>query len=40
MLGPLKEIIETGYEVYHPPPVCEIELKILDDQTLVAARVL
>jgi hypothetical protein len=32
----LKEMLETGYEVYHPPPECEIELQVLNGQTLRA----
>ena len=32
----LKRIIETGYEVYHPSPDCEIELRVVDGQTLCA----
>lgn len=32
----LKRIIETGYEVYHPRPDCEIDLRIEDGQTLCA----
>jgi len=32
----LKEMFEIGYDVYHPPPECEIELKVLDRRSLLA----
>lgn len=32
----LKEMFEVGYDVYHPPPECEIELQVSDSQTLRA----
>ncbi len=32
----LREAIEIGYEVYHPPPECEIELQVLDDSSVEA----
>lgn len=32
----LKEMFQVGYDVYHPPPDCEIEFQVSDSQTLRA----
>ena len=35
-IAELREIIEAGYDVYHPRPECEIELRQLDSSCLQA----
>jgi hypothetical protein len=32
----LRQIIETGYDVYHAPPECEVEVRVVDPRTLLA----